>query len=525
VLGKNVTSFGFNKGDVVAGKYRIQGVIGEGGFGIVYLAIQNDTDALCAIKTFPCERLADTKAREDFQREILLWVRLEEYPFILKANWVVNSLEGFFVEMEYIGPDPEGRVTLEDHLTRASRRLEIATVLKWSLQFCFGMEHAAEHGISSHRDIKPANILITKDGLLKIGDFGLAQAAQAASDAAAGLSQRQASERIDRPGLSVVHTQGRVICGTPGYIPPEICRGGPADARSDIYSFGLVLWQMAATKPIPPFSAPWRGDVEEYLLKVYEQQVAGAVPPTNTLLDGIIHKCLRPDPAARFASFSALRDALEPLFSKDSASQLEIPKASPKDEVFWARKGAMLGEIQQYGEAHKCCDRALAMHPEYWYAWLIKSRMFVDAGRYETAIKCFDKVLSLNPGNVFALSGQGQALFALGLYEEAVQMYDAALEVNPNRFSAWSGKGASLVYLNRNEEAAICFKNALTIAPNNSLVWYNLARSEDDLGRWTDAIRSYERFLEVASPLEGEEIHDAKNRLKELRQRRGGGSN
>jgi len=517
-----MADFEFKKGDLVAGKYRIQRVIGRGGFGIVYLANDKATYATCAIKTFPRERLADAKARKDFHREILLWVRLGENPFILKANWVVNSLEGVFVQMDYIEPDSKGRVNLADHLAPTNQPLELATVLRWSLQFCCGMEHAQEHGILSHRDIKPSNILVAKDRVLKISDFGLAQAAQAVHHTATP-TQHQGSGPDNGPGLSVVQTHGRLICGTPGYIPPEVYMGAPADARSDIYSFGLVLWQMARTSPIPPFSAPWRGDLQEYMQKVYEQQVSRPLPPTNTPLDGIINKCLRPDPAARYPSFSDLRDGLEPLFSQECGTHLEIPKPSPKGEVFWARKGAMLGAIQQYGEAHKCCDIAIRIHPDYWDAWLIKGRMFNDAGHHETAIRCFEKVLSLNPENFFALAGKGTALFALGRYEDSVRMYDAAVRVAPHRFSGWNGKGASLLYLDRREEAVLCFKNALVIEPQNSVTWYNLARAEDELNRWPDAIRAYERFLQLASPLEPDENQDAQNRLKELRRKHGSG--
>ena len=153
----------YKKGDLIGGKYEVYRMLGRGGFGVVYLTYRPES-GVCALKTFLDELLADEKAREAFKKEALLWVNLEEHPFILAAQWAEEFSGRLFVQMDYIAPDDRGRVSLADHLAQAGGPLDANQVLKWAVQFCLGMEHAQVHGINCHRDIKPANILITQDG-------------------------------------------------------------------------------------------------------------------------------------------------------------------------------------------------------------------------------------------------------------------------------------------------------------------------------------------------------------------------
>jgi serine/threonine protein kinase len=224
---------------------------------------------VCALKTFRDELLANPAAREAFKKEALLWVNLGEHPFILAARWVEEAFGRLFVAMDYIAPDAEGRVSLADHLAHANGRLDTNQILEWAIQFCIGMEHANSRGIECHRDIKPANILISRDGILKISDFGLASAAEAAWRQRNGHGVMLAAADSNMSfGFSLIETDGKKLCGTPGYMPPEVLRGESPDRRSDIYSFGLVLWQMAAGSPVLPFLVSYRGDMQGYLTGV-----------------------------------------------------------------------------------------------------------------------------------------------------------------------------------------------------------------------------------------------------------------
>jgi serine/threonine protein kinase len=237
----------YKKGDVIGGKYEVHGTLGKGGFGVVYLAYDRELEEVSALKTVRGELLADAAAREAFKKEALLWVNLEEHPFILAARWVMEASGRLFVAMDYVAPDAYGRVNLADHLALAGGPLDAGQTLKWAVQFCLGMEHAQARGIKCHRDIKPANMLITQEGTLKISDFGLATAAEVAWHGTGGRGRSLVTHGLEGGfGLSLMQNGGNGRCGTPGYMAPEVYRGEGADMPSDLYSFGLVLWQMAS---------------------------------------------------------------------------------------------------------------------------------------------------------------------------------------------------------------------------------------------------------------------------------------
>jgi serine/threonine protein kinase len=223
----------YKKGDLIGGKYVVHGILGKGGFGVVYLTSNRETNQVCALKTFRDELLASAEARDAFKKEALLWVNLERHPFILAARFVEEYSSRLFVVTDYVAPDGRWRVSLADHLATASGPLYIDQTLKWAVQFCLGMEHAQSHGISCHRDIKPANILICQDKTLRISDFGLAAAAEVALRGESVPSDLLVTGGPERGyGLSLVQNGAKAPCGTPGYMAPEVYRGEGADTRT-----------------------------------------------------------------------------------------------------------------------------------------------------------------------------------------------------------------------------------------------------------------------------------------------------
>ncbi len=367
----------YKKGDVIGGTFEVLRKLGEGGFGIVYLVRHRESGESFALKTFRDELLADPASREAFKKEALLWSNLQSHPCIVAARWVQEFHGRLFVMMDYLPADSAGRVSLGDHLV--SGALDANVALKWGIQFCQGMEHAIAQGIRCHRDIKPANILIAQDGTLKIADFGLA----ALADVRPEMTDREriwteAGERAGMPvvflrseeqgrayvtqkqdgafGFSIMETDGKMMCGTPGYMAPEVYRCEGADTRADIYSFGLVLWQMAAGSRQPPFLAPWRGDMAGFLRATYEQQITGRVPAVNSPFSVVINCCLRPQPADRYASFAELRGGLEVLFETRTKARVQVPLPEDKKAQHWLNQGASLGALGKYHEALACYD-------------------------------------------------------------------------------------------------------------------------------------------------------------------------
>jgi serine/threonine protein kinase len=408
----------YKKGDVIGGKYEVQELLGKGGFGVVYLVYAREGGELCALKTFRDELLVDQVAREAFKKECLLWVKLEVHPFILAARWVSIESGRLFVQMDYVAPDAQRRVNLGDHL--ASVRLNTNQVLEWTIQFCLGMEHARTQGIESHRDIKPANILITKHGSLKISDFGLSLAAEAAWRGADGkIGSLATGEGDGNFSFSLIQSGGKRACGTPGYIAPEVLRCEGADVRSDIYSFGLVLWQMSTGNQTPPFIVKWRGSMEIFLREIYEKQMSCILPFAEVELGHIIARCLKPQPTERYRTFEELRKAIQPIWERKTGKTFEIPKTSERTSADWNNKAGSL----------------------------------IALGRHEEAIKCCDTALVIDPGDAAAWTNRGSALHALRRCEEALGCYDKALTINPKFAMAWNNKGAALGALDRHDDA------------------------------------------------------------------------
>jgi len=486
----------FKPGDCIGNKYEVQRVLGKGGFGVVYLVNKTEWHGLCALKTFRDEFLADGNAREAFKKEALLWVNLEEHPFILAAQWVQEVSGRLFVQMDYVPPDPEGRVSLHDHL-RSGQLLPTERAVEWAIQFCLGMEHANTHGIQCHRDIKPANILISQD-VLKITDFGLAAAAEVVwRDFGEQGDSLVTGSSKDGFGFSLVRTKSGMCCGTPGYMPPEVYRGKPADVRSDIYSFGLVLCQMATGSPVPPFVGVYRGDIKAYMRGAYEQQMTGRVPPVAGPLDAVIARCLNPDPSRRYANFAEVRDALEPIFQRLIGRTFAIPATVEQTVGFWNNKGSSLCTLGRHEEAIDCFDKALAIDPRKAKPWANKGVSLGALGRSEEAIACYDKALAIDPRYAPAWSNKGSDLAALERHEEAIACYDKALAIDPQFATIWSNKGVSLTEFGQNEEAIACYDKALAIDPRYALAWICKGNALAALERHEEAIDSYDKALAI----------------------------
>ena len=375
----------YKKGDVIGGKYYVHRILGMGGFGIVLCVSEQGSSRLGALKTFRGEFLADDRAREAFKREALLWVNLEEHPYILSAKWVEEFSGRLFVMMDFVAPDAEGRVSLTDYLiSRTSIPAERA--VEWALEFCMGMEYATTHGIRCHRDIKPSNILIGKDGNIKIADFGLAAlqhkltererlAAELCEQAGIELIVERSKEKerlfVSRDnsfGFSVVQMEGKLVSGTPGYIAPEVYRGGASDLRSDVYSFGLVLWQMATGSVTPPFVEPVEDDIGRLMQKTYENQISGKLPNVAHPLGKIIHQCLRPNPAERFRDFRDLRKGVEIITRRAAPQTAQTIHSVEQSAAYWSTRGASFCTLGQLEEALACFDKALAIEPQYGHA-------------------------------------------------------------------------------------------------------------------------------------------------------------
>ena len=489
----------YKMGDIIGGKYEVGAMLGSGGFGEVYLVYDRRTLGLGALKTFRQKFLADAKVRENFKREALLWVNLEEHPFILAARCVEELSGRLFIGMDYIAPDDRGRVTLTDHLATARGPLETDQALLWASMFCYGMEHANQRGIKSHRDIKPTNILIRQDGTLLISDFGLAAAAEVAWKGQGGSWESAGEQGF--VGLSLFQTEGKRVCGTPGYLAPEVFRGEGADVRSDIYSFGLVLWQMAAGSQVPPFAmgvAPPRSprDTERYALEIYEQQMRKRAPAVGEPLGAVIERCLAPEPSKRFASFTQLRAELEPVLHRRTGQTVKLPPVGGLSAVFWANKGLSLFSLGRLEEAVACFRKSLGISPDDAAAHTNLGLALSDKGDLDGAIAEWRTVVRLKPDDAMAHTNLGIELQAKGDLDGAIAEYHAAVRLQPDLAIAHTNLGSTLYAKGDLDEAIGEWRTAVRLQPD-AIAHHNLGKVLSDKGDLDGAIGEWRMVVRL----------------------------
>jgi len=440
----------FKKGDFIGQKYEVFDVLGEGGFGIVYLVYSHQTKSAYALKTFRDEYIEDIKTRERFRKEAQVWIDLERHPYLVRAYFVDEISGRLYIAMEHIASDEPGMNTLDGFLRR--RPPDLSQSLRWAIQFCHGMEYAYSKGVKAHRDIKSANIMIDQNKTVKITDFGLAGVWIESSVS----EQRNVAGKVGNDS-SMLTAMG----GTPEYMPPEQFRDLSAcDERSDIYSFGIVLYQMASGGILPFYTD--NPTLRWTALKHFHQETP--VPRLKSPFSPIIFRCLEKTPINRYFSFKELRRDLESLLKKQTGEVVKLPELRELEAWELVNKGFSLKNLGKPQDEIACYDRALEINPRCAEAWYNKGVELGDLAKDQKAIACFDRVLEINPGQVEAWYNKGVVLGRLGKHQEAIACYDGALEINPRDADVWYNKGIAEDGLDKDQEAMISYKHFLRLA-------------------------------------------------------------
>ena len=303
------------------GPYEIVAPIGAGGMGEVYRARDTRLSRDVAIKVLPALFARDADRLHRFEQEARA-VGALNHPNIL-AIYDIGENEGSpYLVTELL----EGQ-TLRERLRGGA--LPVRKALDYGVQATAGLAAAHEKGIV-HRDLKPENIYITNDGRVKILDFGLAKLSPA------GGEQSLASQTLlTQSGSGAVQTQPGAVLGTAGYMSPEQVRGMPADARSDLFSLGMILYEMVSGQK--PFHGDSAVETMNAILKEDPPELIAtnrAVPP---VLERIIRRCLEKSPGERFQSARDLGFALEAISGASSVSgSTPAGIAAPEKRRAWA---------------------------------------------------------------------------------------------------------------------------------------------------------------------------------------------
>jgi len=291
--------------------YQVLEKIGEGGMGIVYKARETHLDRFVALKFLPADKVADPERKRRFVQEAKAASALN-HPNIIHIYDIDETAGLHFIAMEYV----QGK-TLAEGI--GPKGLDLNTALKYAVQMADALAAAHRAGIV-HRDLKPANVMADEHGLAKVLDFGLAKLTEAAPSDEEGPTQ-----------TLITMTQEGAILGTVAYMSPEQVEGKKLDARSDIFSFGAVLYEMLTGQ------RAFRGDssisIMSAILRENPAPPRKLRPEVPSELGDILQRCLEKNRDLRYPSGAELHKELAACQARLAARQAGLRAALRRPRI------------------------------------------------------------------------------------------------------------------------------------------------------------------------------------------------
>lgn len=400
----------------------------------------------------------------------MAWVLLDNHPNIVQAVSVESLDNRLFIVLEYIEPDDADRNTLTHYIKNP---VSPAQAVLWAMQFCDGMAYAASQGVTPHRDIKPDNIMITRNCVLKITDFGLARFWEGTL------------RSYDTDGY-----QAKSAAGTCPWMAPEQFEGR-SDLRSDIYSFGVILYPMASGGKLPFVADSLEGYKKAHneapLPRLYNRQFR------------VIKKCLAKSPEKRYSDFHSLRTDLEKLYKSltgmapppvadriepgilENNKGLGLYNVGLVDEAIWLYRKALRADLVM---AETRPDRLATVHNNLGVTYDARDQVDMAIGEYMEALR-------LNPGLADAHNNMGTAYRAKGWMDDAMREYRTALDLSPDHAIARHNLGLSYAHMGDNEGAILEYEEAIRLKPGFVEARINLGLALAMTGRLEEAIGEY----------------------------------
>ena len=396
----------------------------KGGMGTVIFCRNKRDKTFYALKTFKDSNIN----KELFYKEAEFCLSLQKHPHIVQTKTIAAEKVKIYIAMELLAPQPADLTekvqsrTLDKYL----KTLDNKTALKYAVEICRGMQYlSALNGFISHNDIKPQNIFITTDGHAKIGDFGL---------------------------QSLKGGKG----GTLGYRPPEFFTNKPFDIRSDIYSFGIVLYQMfnGGALPFKDNTFPTQKEQGHKLLDITKIE--------RSFCGGIIEKCLQINPEDRYQNFK----------------ELEQDLSAQAKQINW--------EVENLPTAEND-----------YFDWFYKGLGYYNLNKHQNAIDNYNKALALHPNDCVAYNNKANSEFCLKLYKQAIDSYTQSLKFNREYKIAYAGRAKVYLYSNEPNKAIKDYTQAINYGFKVPLVYNNRGFAEELSGKYDSAIKDYTKAIEL----------------------------
>ncbi len=298
--GSVVQSDSWENGKLLLNEYLIEGEIGEGGMGKVYLARSRSADHQFAVKR---TKVLDEVSRRNFQTELQLWIELPEYPHLVACRFFRTIREEIAIFAQYIEGGSLADWIRDRKLTSLPQILDVAIQSAWGLHVLHEMELI-------HRDIKPANVLMTSDGLAKVTDFGLAAARVSAGEKPSDFGKS-----------NFVSYGGR----TPAYCSPEQADGRTLTRQSDIWSWAVSVLQMFTGEASWVAGQAANLALEEYWSNAREISLENGISPMTRPIAGILRKCFRYDPGERWSNLADVAEELKKVYRETTGRVYSRP--------------------------------------------------------------------------------------------------------------------------------------------------------------------------------------------------------
>ena len=463
-------------GDTIVGEFLIQDIFGgegKSGMGVVYLVTSRKFDRPFVLKTF---QKNNSYSIERFRSEAEVWVATGIHPNIVQALFVDEINEKLFIGAEYIEPDEYGRNTITDFLKQGGTSNQ--NILKWTAQFCYGMNQALSKGMKVHRDVKPDNLMVDANGNLKITDFGLSKFnnefkalnASLAKDKTGFLNKLKglfdkSKVEIEESGLT---NEGSFL-GTILYASPEqIMNPSNIDFRSDIYSFGIVLYQLISLGSFP-YSLVGKTTIETLALMHLQEPIV----KINHPLASIAYKCLSRNANQRYQSFNELlRDlklVAENLKIKLPANKIEM-NAGLRELYIQSYTYRSLGNLTK---AKELIIEYINQDKNDSSAWTLKGRIEIEQGDIDEAIKSTLISYNLEPYNSHTCNNLGIFYQRKNELPNAERFFYEAIEIDPYNTGAITN--SAILYEKKGNFllAADLIIRALKLAPDKKTLHFN----------------------------------------------------